>query len=234
MQNDDVLFQKLSEGLAAKGIAVNLPPPPEPESRDLPTRMAARPGREEPPNTYEQAILTLMEIRDLHIQTFRLFSNQKDVASAMTVCIRKVEQSIQSLGGSIDAFNPLSELSGLAKAPAAVGEQAMLSNALKVAENTKKEYGLYEISKMMVKLIKGRPSVLLQVQGKEGDCPFVVNGQVVSKTDFTGNEIIDYVRDGDQQLFSVRIRRLGQMVNVSDDFIIRYKDVSNEPAPPAE
>ena len=79
---------------------------------------------------------------------------------------------------------------------------------------------------MQVKLIKGKPAILIQIAGEDHGRSFIVNGQIVAKTDFSGNEALDYVRDGDQQMFMVKAVRLGKWTDISDDYLIRHKDMS--------
>ena len=234
LQQDDTFLEGLKSGLTQRGIQPTealLDPETETSPSGPPpfTRKASivpqRESRGEDPSTYEQAILTLCDVRDMQVDLFKKFAAAKSFNEPMVECIRKIEQSIKSLGGSIDPFNPLAELSGLsqtASGEAAIDEQALLANALKVAENTKASYTLYSIPKIVVKVIKGKPGILLQVQGDD----FMVNGQIVAQTDFLGNEAIDYVRNGDQQQFSVKALRLGKRVDVSKDYDIRNKDVT--------
>jgi hypothetical protein len=186
------------------------------------------PPKDEPPSDYEHAILSMMELRDCLVESFVKHSAQKEFASELITCIRKSENAIKLLGGTVESFDPLEAISGLATPPSdEESEKIFLANALRVAQNTKEKYSLYEISKMIVKPIKERPGVLLQIVGMDKGKPFVVNGQVIAKTDFSGNEAIDYVRDGENQRFTIKALRLGKWVDVGQDFIVRYKDVSD-------
>ena len=241
LDNDNILMEGLRKGLVNKGITPTEELPEIPDdssgsyrntSSDQATssrRVTSTISHSEGASTYEQALLTLGDVRDDLISVFSQVAHNKEAASALVKGIRKVEGSIGSLGGSVSPFNPLTALSGLASKMSSnpeAAEAALLANALKVSENTKANYSLFEIPKMIVKTIKEKPAILLQVTGTDQGKPFVVNATILAKSDFTGSESIDYVREEGQQMFAVKMLRLGQWVDVSADYTIRLKDVT--------
>jgi hypothetical protein len=68
------------------------------------------------------------------------------------------------------------------------------------------------------KIVKGKPAVILQIQGKDESGPFRIVGAVVAKDDFFGNEAIDYVRHEGQGRLSIKSFRNGNWQDKSDDF----------------
>jgi len=237
LNQDNTFLSGLTAGLIEKGIQpteVILPTEVAeeeiaPDPKPTPAVRRASTSKPEDTSSYEEAILTLCEIRDSQVEIFKQFSSTEGLSKLLIDVIRKIEQSVKSLGGSIDPFNPLAELSGLDKSSTTEpvdDEQALLANALKVADNTRNSYTLYSIPKIIVKLIKGHPGILIQIAGEDSGSNFLINGQIVANTDFLGNEAIDYVRTGGEQMFTVKTFRLGKWVDVSSDYNIRFKDVT--------
>jgi len=223
---DELFVAQMAENLQSKGITPNLNAPLPPiEGNDFPTHHLPY---SESPSNYEEAILALSGVRDDLVQAWTQLNANPKAGGIVLQSIRNVEQSITKLGGAVDPFNELKQKSGLSQEKSIDEDQekAMLSNALKTAQNTRENYALYEISNMMVRLIKGRPGILVQLKGKDASKDFIVNGQVVAKTDFDGNEAIDYVRADGRDMLSVKAVQLGKWVDVSDRFEIRSVDVS--------
>ena len=176
------------------------------------------------PSLYERTTIQISDLRDYLIHSFAAISNDNRVASVFTNCIRKTEDIMAKLGFELDEnekFNPIMHCSGLK-------QDNILKNAQQVLENTKTHYSTYEIVGTDVSEYKGHPAVSVKIQGTDDGKPFCVVGMVVAKSDFAGNEAIDYVRRGGQGVFSVKAARLGQWHNVSRDFSIGTKIISVE------
>ncbi|MCK9433904.1 MAG: hypothetical protein M0R32_03575 [Candidatus Cloacimonetes bacterium] len=181
---------------------------------------------------YEQAIIELDVLKDSLIEEFHKNKDDKKLFKIIEGVIHQVENTIQKLGGEIDIFNPLSHMSGLEDAPEEDGkskEDLLLTNAKTVVANTKKHYTIHSLAAIDPKIVKGKPAVILQIQGKDESGPFRIVGAVVAKDDFFGNEAIDYVRHEGQGRLSIKSFRNGNWQDKSDDF---HFAIENRPVNP--
>ena len=182
------------------------------------------------PSLYERTTVQVADLREYLIHSFGAISNDDRVASVFTNCIKKAEDIMSKLGFELDdseKFNPIMHCSGLK-------QDNILKNAQQVMENTKTHYSTYKIAGTDVSEYQSHPSVSVKIEGEDGGKPFCVIGTVVAKSDFAGNEAIDYVRRGGQGMFSVKAYKLGRWENVSNGFRIGVKAVQPEvPAPSA-
>ena len=192
-----------------------------------------------PPSPYEKALEELCDIREAFAQSFLNINHDPAMARFVRTAIHKLENSIRRLGGEIDPFNEIEYMSSLAPA-SGPDESALLVNAERVVENTKKSYRQkdgFDIQVMKTQVAHGRPSVLIKVGGTDNGKKVEAYAQIVASTDFSGNEAIDYARRGAQQVFSVRAFQLGHWRDVSDNYeiaVVLGEPKSQQPAQPVQ
>lgn len=170
---------------------------------------------------YEQAIISLDILKDELVAEFHKYKADERLFKIIEGLIHKVEGTIQKLGGEVEEFNPLAHMSGLedgVEEKEQNKEELLLTNAKNVVLNTQKHYTIHSISSIQPKIVKGKPSVILQIEGVEKNEPFKIVGAVVAKDDFFGNEAIDYVRHEGKGRLSIKSFRNGTWQDNSEDF----------------
>jgi hypothetical protein len=220
------LVQGFEENLKALKAGVPMPSMKEAKLRDEDSNQELEPSSPSDPaqaSMYELAIVELDGLRDDLISKFGEYRSDNRLFKVFEDAIHRVEKSILSLGGAVEEFNPLEYMSGLG-GENEPSESLVLTNALKVVENTKKHYRIHNILSIQAKLVKDKPAVLLQVQGKDESGDFKVVGAVVSKDDFSGNEAIDYVRHEGKGHLSVKSFKSGKWNDISSEFHIGTED----------
>ena len=176
---------------------------------------------------YEQAIMELDSLKDELIVEFHKNKEDKKIFKIIEETIHKVEKVIQKLGGEIEVFNPLAHMSGLEDSPEDNGvskEELLLTNAKNVVSNTQKHYTIHSLSSIEPKIVKGKPAVVLKIEGNDEGGQFKIVGAVVAKDDFFGNEAIDYVRHEGKGMLSIKSFRNGNWQDRSDDFHFAVED----------
>jgi hypothetical protein len=147
-----------------------------------------RVGSAMPVSKAEQAVVSLMEIREDMLRQYASVSREPMMAVTAAMNIQKLEAQIISMGGEIERFDPEKYQSGLKPVEQAVDPMEV---AKKVVENTKQAYNLREIKKIWAGTSKnGKAGVCICIANAPG---FIVQGTVIPKNGFTGNEVIDYV-----------------------------------------
>ena len=172
-------------------------------------------------SSYEKAIMQIDCLRDSLIESFHKYKSNKVVFDVLEDAIHKVEETIRSLGGDTEEFDPLTCMSGLKTPPEYTGGQEseiVLSNANTVISNTKKLYSVHNISSIQAKIIKEKPGIVFQIDGDENGSPFRVVGAIVAKENFFGNEAIDYVRHNGKGALSIKAFSNGNWVDVGHKF----------------
>ena len=190
----------------------------------------AQPGsdsvRQERTSDYENAIIELASLRDWLIGLFVKEPIEKSTQETIETVIHKVEDIIKSLGGEVEIFDPIDLMSGLEaiQTPALEKESLMLSNANVAVENTKRHYKMHKIASIGSKIIRGSPAIVFKIEGIEAQKPFSVVGAVVAKTNFAGNEAIDYVRHNGKGALGVKALSENGWVDVSGAFHLAAED----------
>jgi hypothetical protein len=216
----DGFFQHFDGDLQelADKASLNLPPEQTFVAGDVSslTSSAASKG----PSNLERALLTLMDVRDELVSKYSQVAGNEGMSLVFTACIRKLEKHMSKLGSDVEPFNPKKYGSGLGAAPA--GD--ILENARKVVGNTKEHYRLHKVAKIYAgRATDGRPGIGIEIEGVDGDKPFSIIGRVVPKTDFSGNEVVDYIKDDGKGMMSVKALKLGQWTDVSDQFELGWQ-----------
>lgn len=175
---------------------------------------------------YEQAIIEIDELRDYLISAFNENKDNKKLFKVFEDSIHMVEKTIRSLGGETEEFNPLVCMSGLEGAPEnpKSKEEVLLVNAQSVIENTLKHYTMHKMASIQPKVIKNKPAIVLQINGKDENEDFKVVGAVVAKGNFNGDEAVDYVRCEGKGQLSVKSFRNGRWDDISDGFHLHIED----------
>ena len=169
-----------------------------------------------PASSLENAILSLIEVRDDMIKRYASAANDPS-SGTMSTSIKKIEAQIISMGGEIDRFDPSKYQSGLKPLSKPSIDQEEASR--QVVENTRQAYTLMPIDK----IFSGKNK-----SGKFGVCVKIAcngrtaHGTVVPKAAFSGNEVIDYVPDDGKGQMSVKAANHGSWEDVSDNFDIAW------------
>jgi len=123
-------------------------------------------------------------------------------------------ESVQEIYGYPSRqFNPDRYLSGLS-----LGDADILTNASSVVDATVRMYKANAINAISSVIVDDKPAVRAVIIGQRTPTVgFVANVKVVAKTDFNGNEALDFVPDG-KGIFTVKAFRSGRWVDVSDRF----------------
>lgn len=164
----------------------------------------------------KQVVESLLNLKNEMISMFQEESANPVRSARVEGMIRMAESALERIGVEFDVFDPLRNTSGLQ-----VGEP--LENAERVVANTLDHYRLYGISSAFAEMGKFGPSVTLSIFGSEEDVGFEVDAFVAAKTDFNGNEAIDYVWSKNGGLLTVKARMSGRWEDVSDEFVIDCK-----------
>lgn len=176
-----------------------------------------------PPSDLEKVVVSLLEVRDELADAFSALSaNDSDQRTAGSIlsCIRKVEEKVQDIGGDFEPFKPIVHMTGLGSS----SQYDLFQNAKQVAENTQKLYSMHKIGKVIVGKTKdGKPGIVIEISGDHNGKSFVTTGKIVAKTDFEGNEAIDYIKDDGKGHMSVKSPKLGRWVDSSDKFVISWQ-----------
>lgn len=205
---------------------ITLPPPTDMNGRTLPGYEAyaqqgggmVRSAGARPPSSSEGAIAVLTENREDMLREFSAVSQDPLQATKIAMRIQKVEAQIISLGGDVDRFDPANYQSGLR--PVGQSVDPMVA-ARKVAENTQQSYTLRRIASIQPGKNKmGKAGIAIKIEHGPGT---VVHGTVVPRSNFTGNEVIDYVPDGGKGRMTVKAASKGYWEDVSSDFEIGWR-----------
>jgi hypothetical protein len=144
-------------------------------------------------------------------------SSAEDIQNLLEKMIGGIE-SVQALYGYESVpFDRDRYLSGLD-----VSEADILVNASSALDTTVKRYKAHAINSITSELIDGKPAIKAAIIGQEGGTGFIAKVMVVAKTDFNGNEAIDFVPESGG-IFTVKAFRAGRWVDVSDRFVIQGK-----------
>jgi len=175
-----------------------------------------------PPSNLEKVIVALIDIRDELAEVFSaLGGDQSQTASgAVLACIKKIEDRIGDIGGDVEPFKSITHMTGLGSS----SQYDLLQNAKLVAENTKKLYSMHKIGKIIIGKTKdGRPGIVIEIAGEHNGKTFTTTGKIVAKSDFDGNEAIDYIKDEGKGHMSVKSPKLGRWNDSSDKFVISWQ-----------
>jgi hypothetical protein len=176
------------------------------------------------PSASEAVLASFLEMRDELIGCFEaaIQGATDAIPVALEDAIGKVESHIKLLGGEVEPFNPAKHASGLS------ANIDLLMNAKKVVENTTKSYNLYKIADIQAGRHAGRtgrPCIVLKIAGDLDSKPFTVQGTIIAKTDFSGNEAVDFVVAEGKGFMTVKAPSLGKFVDVSRNFDIKWQQV---------
>ena len=164
----------------------------------------------------EHVVSSIENLKGDLIAMFQEMCSNAVLASRMEGMIRRIEDIQQSMGIEFNLFDPLSNMSGLKSGEA-------LENADKVISNTLKHYRLYGVSSITSTVGQFGPTILLSLFGEDKDVGFEVDAFIAAKSDFNGNEAIDYVWSPDGGRMTVKARTNGAWRDMSQDFVIDCK-----------
>jgi len=215
----DGFFQHYAGDIQELATQAQLDLPPEQTFVTGETSMQMPTGNKGP-STLEKALLVLMDVRDDLLSRYSQVAQNEGMSLLFTGCIRKIEQHMLKLGSDVEPFNPKKYGSGLGS----VSVTNIMENAKKVVGNTQQSYKLYKLAKIYAgKASDGRPGIGIEIEGVENGKSFKIIGKIIPKTDFSGNEAIDYVKDEGKGIMSVKAFKLGQWIEASDQFEIGWQ-----------
>lgn len=223
-------FERNIEELEARGVT--LPPLTDEYGRPVSipqeemTRIASISNRNSgmmPISKNEQAVISLMEIRD---DMLKQYGAIRDSSQAITAAmhIQKLEAQIISMGGDVERFSPEKYQSGLKPVDQAIDQ---FEAAKKVVANTKKAYALHEIKKIWAgKNKSGKIGICIQI---DNESDTIVQGTVYPKNIFSGLEVVDYVPSSNGNgLMTVKVVDNGFWKDVSSDFDIAWRIIKEQ------
>lgn len=163
-----------------------------------------------------RAVEILKDVREDLVALFQEFSTEHALPKRIEGMIRKMEEMGYALGVELEPFDPLKNMSGLKSGEA-------LENAEKVVTNTLDHYKLFSVSSIKTYMTNGGPTIELHIFGEQNGMGFEASGSITARSDFNGNEAIDYVYSPEGGLMTVKARSQGMWEDVSDSFSVDCK-----------
>ena len=166
----------------------------------------------------ENILLSLYDVRDGLIDTFKKLDVNSRLASDLTDNIKRVGSCINNCGGKVEEFHPLDYVSGL-KSP------NFNKNAERVIETTKSCYSLGKIEESSVEndTIYMTFSGKEKVDGKEGFRVHIASGTIKANKGWIGNEALDYIYTPGGGKLSVKAFSGDAWHDHSDDYSITWE-----------
>jgi len=168
-----------------------------------------------PAYSTEKMMLDLYEVRDGLIATFSEMGLNK-TSQNLVNSINKVGTCIKGLGGEVDYFDPLANVSGL-QSP------KLNKSAQRVIENTKEAYNLGKIEGAKVE--EDGKTITITFTGKQGNVSYKSVGTVTASDTWMGNEAIDYIYSPESGRMAVKTPNAhGQWIDRgTDDYKISWE-----------
>jgi hypothetical protein len=151
----------------------------------------------------EKVLISLYDIRDILIDSFRLSGINSNVSKKLVSSIEKVDGLIKTAGGEIERFEPLNHCSGL-QAP------NFYKNAEKVIATTTQCYSLGKIED--AKISDNGKTINICFLGINEDVSWKAMG-TINAEEWTGNEAIDYVYTPREGHMSVKAYDNGRWID---------------------
>jgi hypothetical protein len=230
----EMLYQGFEQGveeLAQRGVS--MPPPTDMNGRPMPGYEGQmfhassagaggyRQGAARPVSQNEQAISTLVDVRDDMLRQYASVSQDPTSSSRIAMSIQKIESQIISMGGDIERFDPSKYRSGLRPVAQAADPMAAAS---KVVENTRQVYAEYPIKEIFAgKNKSGKAGICIKLACTSGGKDVTIHGTVVPKVAFSGNEAIDFVVDSGKGRMSVKSPNRGVWEDVSAEYDVAWE-----------
>jgi hypothetical protein len=172
-------------------------------------------------NAHDGKISRILE--SIKNDAIALFQSASDDDQKM-LCrmIRGIEEVQSMLGFMVEPFEKEKYLSGLD-----VSEADLLSNANSVMSNTVAKYKMHVVNAIETVANNGKPCIRAVFIGEADKRGFVAKVSVTAKSDFNGNEAIDFVPEAGG-VFTVKAFRAGRWFDVSDKFVIDGKPFTYE------
>jgi len=163
----------------------------------------------------ERMLLELYEVRDGLIATFSEMGLNK-TSQTLVDNINRVGKCIKGLGGEVDHFDPLANVSGL-QSP------KLNKSAQRVIENTKEAYNLGKIEDAKVE--EDGKTITIIFTGKQGNISYKSVGTVTASDTWMGNEAIDYIYSPESGRMAVKTPNAqGQWIDRgTDDYKISWE-----------
>jgi hypothetical protein len=137
-------------------------------------------------------------------------------------------ESVQAnLGYTVTPFDKARYLSGLD-----ISEADMLTNANAVMANTLSKYRAHVINSIETVMAGGKPAIRMLVLGECDGKGFVLKASVVAKSDFNGNEAVDYLPEAGE--VTVKAFHAGRWMDVTDKFIVEGRPIPIDLERPAD
>lgn len=162
----------------------------------------------------EKMLLDLYESRDSLIDAFSQIGLNK-TSQMLISSINKIGNCIKGLGGDVEYFDPLANVSGL-QSP------KLNKSAERVIENTREAYNLGKIEDAKVE--DDGKTIIITFIGKHENTNYKSVGTIVASDTWLGNEAIDYVYAPEAGRMSVKIpNALGHWVDKSNNYKISWE-----------
>jgi hypothetical protein len=172
---------------------------------------------EEPPKNYntEELLLELYDTRDHLIKLCSTIDiDNSDTISDLTNSINKLGSCIIKVGGKVDNFDPMDNMSGL-QSP------NIRKNAERVIENTKQYYSLGKIEDSKIEDDK---TIVVTFSGQRNNIKYSAKGTIKVENNWIGNEAIDYIWFPDSGKMTVKaLNENNEWKDRSDDYNISWE-----------
>ena len=155
----------------------------------------------------EMVIESFFSIYDNLIAIFESMDMDHPLSSLIIKTIDHTVESIRSVGGVVDDFNPIDHVSGLST-------PVFSENAKKVIENTIKYYNAGEVTEAKIKSKSNGRTIVLVFSGEKFGFSFKATGEVSG--DWSGNEAIDYIYTPKSGKMSVKALKNGRWTNAGE------------------
>ena len=171
------------------------------------------------PNFNTEKLLTdLWDTRDDLVTTFNEIGFTRS-SQTLVDCINKLGTSIKSLGGEVDVFDPLANMSGLTT-------PKLTKNAERVLENTKEAYSLNKIED--TKINEDGKTIIIAFAGKKDNMNWKAVGEITANDTWMGNEALDYIYTTNSGRMSVKVPTSKGWIDKSSDYKIKWELFENE------
>ena len=165
-----------------------------------------------PSYSTEKLLTTLWDTRDNLVSAFNEIGFTRSSESIVD-SINKIGSCIKDLGGEVDDFDPLANMSGL-QIP------KLTKNAERVIENTKESYSLNKIED--TKIVDGK-TIVIAFAGVKDDIKWRAVGTVIANDTWMGSEALDYIYSPSAGRMSVKVPTSNGWIDKSNDYKISWE-----------
>jgi len=161
----------------------------------------------------EDILISAYEARDELIESFKHIQLGTPLSENIKTSINKVGMVISGLGGEVEDFDPLANMSGL-------NTPDMNKYASRVIENTIESYSLGTVKDAHLK----DRSIIVTFEGKLGNTQYMAIGTITPGTRWKGTEAIDYIyTPGEGKMYVKTADENGRWVDSSDGYDISWE-----------